>query len=71
VKVYVVTSGFDYEDESPVGVAVSLATAKEIAERKATESGYDSATWDGDCLRFGSSYWAVYEMELVGGGDSK
>jgi len=71
VKVFVLTSAFDYEGESPIGVYASLQLAQSAAEKLASERGYGATEWsskDGFWqLPFGSTQWNIREEEVVGG----
>jgi hypothetical protein len=70
VTVFVLTSGFDYEGESPVGVYASLNMAMEAAEAKVTDC-WPGAEWTelptgGFEYRFGSSTYTVRMAAVEG-----
>jgi hypothetical protein len=70
VTVFVLTSGFDYEGESPVGVYASMELAKQAAEQKSQwiecEFGVEWNDKDGESeFRFGSSYYTVREEVVI------
>lgn len=71
MTVFVLTSAFDYEGESPIGVCASLELAKAWAEKKAKELGYESAEWvtvrEQLELQCGSTQWVIREEEVQGG----
>lgn len=71
MTVFVLTSAFDCEGESPSGVCVSLELAKALAEKNAKELGYEPAEWatvrEQLELQCGSTQWVIREEEVQGG----
>lgn len=71
MTVFVLTSAFDYEGESPIGVCASVEFAKAWAEKNAKALGYESAEWatvrEQLELQCGSTQWVIREEEVQGG----
>ena len=70
MSVFVLTQAFDYEGESPVGVYARFDDAMFVAQRKATDYGYESAAlkqvsggqWE---IRCGSTQWIVRTEKVI------
>ena len=73
MKVFVLTTAFDYEGESAIGVYATLELAKADAERRSKDCGQEGGEWttvrDQIELQFGSSQWVIREEEVIGGED--
>jgi len=73
VKVFVLTSAFDYEGETAFGAFASLSLAQAAAQERAITAGYEPGDWvylgGGDArweLQFGSQQWVIREEEVQG-----